>query len=88
MRENSSKIANTELRTLRRRYQMASSMLERARREAVIFARIAAILREHDYEALAEFCDKKEAECERKIKELKEKVERYGRELRARGVLQ
>ncbi|MCD6209504.1 MAG: hypothetical protein J7J01_01175 [Methanophagales archaeon] len=88
MREESNEVADVELRTLRRRYQMASTMLERARREAVIFARIAAILREHNYEALAEFCDKKEAECERKIKELKEKVERYGRELKARGVLQ
>lgn len=88
MREESNGVTDVELRTLRRRYQMASTMLERARREAVIFARIAAILREHNYEALAEFCDKKEAECERKIKELKEKVERYGRELKARGVLQ
>ena len=88
MSEKSNRVADVELRTLHRRYQMAKDALERARREGVIFARIAAILREHDYETLAEFCDKKEAECDRKIRELKEKIERYERELKARGVLQ
>ena len=81
-------VADVELRTLHRRYQMAKEALEQARRDAVIFARIASILREHDYEMLAEFCDKKEAECDRKIRELKEKIVRYERELKARGVLQ